>query len=147
MSVLIDTPIWSLALRRKAAQLHPAEHQLVEEWKTLVWDGRARLAGIIRQEVLSGIRETRDFERLRARLAAFDDVPAGAADHERAASYFNACRARGVTPTAFDVLICALAVRHALAVFTTDAVFVRYAKILPVKLHPLGAGRRAGSGA
>jgi len=137
MSVLIDTPVWSLALRRKAAQLSVAERQLVAEWKTLIFDGRARLAGIIRQEVLSEIREARDFERLRERLAAFDDVPAGAADHECAASYFNACRAKGVTPTAFDVLICALAARHGLTIFTTDTDFTRYAKILPIKLHAL----------
>ena len=147
MSVLIDTPVWSLALRRKAAQLNRTEQHLVEEWKTLVWDGRAHLAGIIRQEVLSGIRDAGDFERLRGRLAAFDDVPAGAADHERAASYSNACRAKGVTPTAFDMLICAVATRHELAIFTADTDFIRYAKILPIKLHKVrpssgGARRR-----
>jgi hypothetical protein len=135
MSVLIDTPIWSLALRRKATQLNATERRLVEEWKTLILDGRARLAGIIRQEVLSGIREAGDFELLRERLAAFDDVPAGAADHECAARYFNACRARGVTPTAFDVLMCALAMRHGLTIFTTDSDFTHYAKVLPIKLH------------
>ena len=135
MSVLIDTSIWSLALRRKTAQLNRAERQQVEEWKALVSDGRARLAGIIRQEVLSGIRDTGDFERLRERLAAFDDVSADTTDHEQAASYFNACRAKGVTPTSVDVLICALAVRHGLAIFTTDADFSRYAKIVPIRLH------------
>ena len=136
MSVLVDTPVWSLALRRKAAQLNRRERRIVEEWKSLVWDGRARLAGIIRQEVLSGIRDAHAFERLRERLAAFDDVPAGATDHECAASDFNACRAKGITPTSFDMLICALAARHTLAIFTTDTDFVRYASILPIKLHP-----------
>jgi predicted nucleic acid-binding protein len=135
MSVLIDTSIWSLALRRKTAQLNRAERQQVEEWKVLVSDGRVRLAGIIRQEVLSGIREARDFERLRERLAPFDDISVETRDHEQAASYFNACRAKGVTPTAFDVLICALAVRHGLAIFTTDGDFSHYAKILPIRLH------------
>jgi hypothetical protein len=135
MSVLIDTPIWSLALRRKTAQLNREERRRVEEWKTLVSDGRARLAGIIRQEVLSGIRDAHDFERLRERLAAFDDVPADTTDHEQAANYFNACRAKGVTPTSFDVLICALAARHGLAIFTTDTDFSHYAKILPIRLH------------
>jgi predicted nucleic acid-binding protein len=138
MSVLIDTPVWSLALRRKTTQLNREERQRVEEWKTLVSDGRAKLAGIIRQEVLSGIRDARDFERLRERLAAFDDVPADTTDHERAASYFNACRAKGVTPTSFDVLICALAARHGLAIFTTDTDFSRYAKIVPIRLHAVG---------
>ena len=135
MSVLIDTSIWSLALRRKTAQLNRAQRLQVEEWRALVSDGRARLAGIIRQEVLSGIRDARDCERLRERLAAFDDVSANATDHEQAASYFNACRAKGVVPTSIDVLICALAVRHGVAIFTTDADFSRYAKILPIRLH------------
>jgi hypothetical protein len=99
MSVLIDAPVWSLALRRKAAQLNREERLLVEEWKSLVWGGRARLAGIIRQEVLSGIRDARDFERLRERLAVFDDVPAGASDYECVASYFNVCRAKGISGT------------------------------------------------
>jgi predicted nucleic acid-binding protein len=141
MSVLIDTPVWSLALRRKSARLSLSETRLVEEWSRLVQDGRARLAGIVRQEVLSGIRDARSFEILRARLAAFDDVPAGSADHERAASYYNACRAKGVTPTAFDMLICALATRHRHAIFTMDADFHRYAKILPITLHELPGPR------
>ena len=140
MSVLIDTSIWSLALRRKTAQLNRAERLQVEEWKALVSEGRVRLAGIIRQEVLSGIRDARDFERLRERLAVFDDVSATPTDHEQAASYFNACRAKGVTPTSFDVLICALAVRHGLTIFTTDVDFSRYAKILPLRLHTVRSG-------
>ena len=142
MSVLIDTSVWSLALRRKAVQLSVAEHRVVEEWRALISDGRARLAGIIRQEVLSGVRESRDFERLRAHLAPFDDAPADTAAHELAAKYFNTCRARGITPTAFDVLICALAARHGFAVFTTDADFSRYARILPVRLHSVGVTTR-----
>jgi len=135
MSVLIDTPIWSLALRRKSTQLSRTQRQQVDEWRTLVSDGRARLTGIIRQEVLSGIRETRDFERLRERLAAFDDIPAETVDHERAAGFFYVCRARGITPGALDVLICAVAAGHGLSIFTTDADFERYAEVLPLRLH------------
>lgn len=141
MSVLVDTSVWSLALRRKAAQLGAAERRLVAEWRTLIADGRARLAGIIRQEVLSGIRAPGDFERLRQRLAPFDDVPADTTVHELAATYFNTCRASGIAPTSFDVLICALAAHHRLAVFTIDSDFSRYAKVLPIRLHSVGAAR------
>ena len=56
MSVLIDTPVWPRALRRKTVQLSREERRRVEEWKSLVADGRAKLAGVTRQEVLSGIR-------------------------------------------------------------------------------------------
>jgi len=135
MSVLVDTPIWSLALRRKTGQLSRPERRQVDEWRALVSDGRARLTGIIRQEVLSGVRETGDFERLRERLGAFDDVPADTVDHERAAGFFNACRAKGITPGAVDVLICAVAAGHGLSIFTTDADFERYTEVLPLRLH------------
>jgi predicted nucleic acid-binding protein len=140
VSVLIDTPIWSLALRRKAGKLGVRDRDLVEEWKSLDHEGRAHLSGAIRQEVLSGIRDADVFVRLRERLAAFDDVPAARQDHERAAEFFNACRARGVTPTAIDMSICALASRHGLAVFTTDRDFARYAAHLPIRLHEVRRG-------
>ncbi len=143
MSVLIDTPVWSLALRRKAAQLSAAERRLVEEWRRLVSDGHARLTGIIRQELLSGIRDERDYDRLRERLEPFDDVAAETVDHERAASFFNACRAKGITPGAIDVLICAVAARHGLAIFTTDADFARYAAVVPLRLHTPAPRRHA----
>ncbi len=143
MSVLIDTPIWSLALRRKAAKLGPDDRARVEHWRALVREGRAYLIGAIRQEVLSGIRESGDFVRLREHLEVFDDVPTGREDHERAAEFFNTCRSRGVTPTAIDMLICALAARYDLAVFTTDRDFARYAALLPVALHDgVGSARR-----
>jgi len=107
VSVLIDTPIWLLALRRKPERISAGERRLVEEWKDLVREGRACLSGAIRQETLSGIRDRRDFERLREHLAAFDDVPAGTDDHEHAAGFFNsACRAKGVAPASIDRSIC-----------------------------------------
>jgi hypothetical protein len=38
-----------------------------------------------------------------------------------------------------QAVTAALAVRHDLAIFTTDAEFVRYARILPIRLHRAGA--------
>jgi hypothetical protein len=135
MSVLVDTSVWSLALRRKTANLSRAERALVDEWKALVLEGRVRLPGIVRQEVLSGLRHAEQFERLRERLAAFDDVGAETQDYEGAARFFNACRAKGVTATAVDMLLCALAVRHELSILTADRDFVAYGRVLPLVLH------------
>ena len=53
MSVLVDTSVWSLALRRREASEHPA----VQELRDLIDETRAHLIGEVRQEVLSGIRE------------------------------------------------------------------------------------------
>ncbi len=139
MNVLVDTSVWSLALRRKAAHLSPAERRVVAEWRRLLREGRIRLIGIVRQELLSGIRERAQFESLRDHLSSFDDVAVETRDHVRAAEQFNSCRARGIAGTAVDMLLCSLAERHDLAVFTTDPDFDHYATVLPIRRHEVRA--------
>ena len=56
MNVLVDTPVWSLALRRKQVDLSAREKAITEALAELIRDGRAQLMGAIRQELLSGIR-------------------------------------------------------------------------------------------
>ena len=75
------------------------------------------------------------FERVRMSLAAFDDVEIATHDYENAAGFFNRCRRRGVTATPIDLLICAVAARHDLSIFTTDRDFVRFQTLLGIKLH------------
>lgn len=111
----------------------------------MVRDGRARLIGPIRQEILSGVRLERDFERLRERLADFDDTTVLTTDYEEAARFFNACRARGVTGGGVDLLVCAIGHRLGLAIFTTDPDFRTYSRHLPIAVHQIAAhepGRR-----
>jgi hypothetical protein len=47
--ILIDTPIWSLALRRRKRDLSHDEWGDVAEWERLVRAGTASLIGPIRQ--------------------------------------------------------------------------------------------------
>lgn len=56
-------------------------------------------------------------------------------DFEDAARAFNACRRRGVSGSAIDLLLCAVAMRRELALFTTDPDFKRYAQHLPLTLY------------
>ena len=135
MRVIVDTNIWSLALRRRAKKLSSDERALVAECKELVGEGRAVLLGVVRQEVLSGVSRPAHFEALSAKLRQFDDEPVTRSDHEHAAACFNRCRAKGVQGSVVDMLICAVAERRGAAVFTTDADFSRYAKYLPFSLH------------
>ena len=130
MKVLVDTPVWSLAFRRRS----PA-HPSVDELRRLIVAGRAAIIGPIRQEVLSGIRDASAFERLRDRLGAFPDEPLTTADYERAAECFNACRAKGLQGSNTDFLLCAVAARHHMPLLTTDGDFLRYATVIPVALH------------
>ena len=134
MSVLADTPIWSLALRRKPGDLNPVEVRLTQVLGELIRAGQVQLLGVIRQELLSGIREAERFRRLRDLLSAFEDPQLDGSDYEEAARFHNLCRARGVAGSAFDFLICAVAHRRDWQIFTTDLDFGRYARIVGVKL-------------
>jgi hypothetical protein len=136
MMVLVDTPIWSLALRRQG-NLNAQEQRLTHTLEELIREGRAQLLGPIRQELLSGVREEASFRRLCSYLRAFDEPGIRTEDYEEAARSNNLCRAKGIAGSSVDFLICAVAYRRDWAVFTTDRDLVHYAKILPIKLHAL----------
>jgi predicted nucleic acid-binding protein len=135
MNVLVDTPVWSLALRRKAADLSHREQMLTRSLEELIRDGRAQILGAIRQELLSGIREAERFEKLRDYLRAFEDPRLDLPDYEDAARMHNQCRTSGVATSAIDLLICSVAHRRGWQIFTTDRDFERYAKVLPIRLY------------
>jgi predicted nucleic acid-binding protein len=84
---------------------------------------------------LSGFSEPRQFVELRATLRAFADVDLTTSDHELAAEFHNLCRRKGVQGSPTDFLICAVAARMHISVFTTDRDFRRYARITGVRLH------------
>ena len=142
MRVLVDTSIWSLALRRRARDLNGRERLLVTELAELVRDGRAQIIGLIRKELLSGIKTRAQFEKLREILRAFRDQPVDTEDYEAAAKAGNDCRVKGIAVSVVDMLICAVARRRGMAIFTTDPDFENYARELVLKLHSV-SGRSA----
>ena len=135
MIALVDTSIWSLALRRNQEDLNTLERAAVSALDELVRAGRARIIGSVRQELLSGIANPSKFEKIRVALGAFVDEPVDTPDYERAAKANNECRARGVSVTVVDILLCAVAMRRDWAIFANDPDFQHYAKILPLKLY------------
>jgi len=134
--VLVDTSIWSLALRRPRNRASKAESERVAMLRELIRDGMARLIGPIRQELLSGIREPAQFEKLRAQLRAFSDEALTVADFEKAAQFSNECRRQGVAGSGVDFLICTVAVARQWRIFTSDSDFRGYAKVAPLQFHP-----------
>lgn len=131
MNVLVDTSVWSLALRRRG---QTAPSPLVALLADVIADGRAVLLGPVRQELLSGVRSSEQFEHLREHLRAFPNVELNTEDYETAASCSNLCRARGVQGSSVDFLICAVAIRRDWSVLTTDKDFGHFARILALKL-------------
>ena len=138
----MDTSVWSLALRRRSEDLAPAERRIVAEWSDLVRDGRIRMVGPIRQEILSGLRDQAQFAVLERRLSSFPDAIIEAEDYIQAARFFNLCRRRGVTGGPVDLLLCAVAHRFGWSIFARDVDFERYSGLLPVRLHRSGRTRQ-----
>ena len=135
MNVLVDTSVRSLALRRKSENLNATEKFVVAELSELVREGRARLIGLVRQELLASIRTTEHFENLRLHLRSFPDEPIDTSDHEEAAKAGNRCRGKGIVVSIVDILLCAVAIKREWAIFTTDPDFTNYAKVLPISIH------------
>jgi predicted nucleic acid-binding protein len=136
MNVLVDTSVWSLAFRR--FRVHSfAETQMVDELTELIREGRALLIGPIRQELLSGLSDARQFKSLRDKLRAFND-------YERAAEFSNDCRQAGVQGSHTDFLICSVAAGNGAAILTSDKDFRRYAKHVPISLHEARGRNKTG---
>ncbi|MGC2059565.1 MAG: PIN domain-containing protein [Candidatus Sulfotelmatobacter sp.] len=135
MLVLVDTPVWSLALQRAPADLDPRQQLLTSALKELIRDGRAQIVGPVRQELLSGVRQEKTFTELRDYLRAFDEPHLDVSDYEEAAHIHNQCRSRGIAGSAIDFLICAAAIRRDWQIFTTDQDFTHYAKASPLQLY------------
>ncbi|MFC1498040.1 PIN domain-containing protein [Verrucomicrobiota bacterium] len=133
MRILVDTSVWSAALRRG----RNATSAQADELRNLIADHRVEIIGPIRQELLSGIREASQFKKLDKHLAAFPDIPLTTEDYVAAAKFFNICKSKGIQGSNTDFLICAVAVRNHLSIFTTDRDFTMFAKYLPVVLHEI----------
>ena len=140
MQVLVDTGVWSLALRRPKGHIGDIERDLTALLGDLIRDNRARVIGPVRQELLSGIRETAQYERLRNYFRSFPDESLGTTDYEQAAQCNNQCRSRGITGSPVDFLICAVALARKWQILTTDADFKTYAKAIPIKMYPSVGG-------
>jgi predicted nucleic acid-binding protein len=121
MKTLIDSCVWSLVLRRRdPAVLNDDERQAASSLTQAIRDHRVAIAGPIRQEILSGVKDQAQFEKLREHLAAFPDEAITTADYEEAARLSNLCRSQGLQSGPVDILLCAIAQQRKWTILTVD---------------------------
>ena len=132
MKVIVDTSVWSLALRRQQQ-----DNAIADKLRDFIGDGRVILLGAVRQEILSGIKHQAQFDKLKNNLRAFPKLLLDAEDYELAADYFNICRRNGIQGANTDFLICATAHRRNYEIFTTDKDFIGFRQYLPIVLTQL----------
>ncbi|HEY1476711.1 MAG TPA: PIN domain-containing protein [Chthoniobacterales bacterium] len=130
MKIIVDTSVWSLALRRGSRP----EDASVAALGDLIGDGLVVMLGCIRQEILSGVRSEGQFQILRDHIRAFPDEVLETEDYERAAKFFNDCRRKGIQGSNTDFLICAAAANRGHAIFTTDRDFQRFREAIDILL-------------
>lgn len=131
MKVLVDTCVWSLALRRRRTTLLNAEErELVARLEEAVRDGNVVMIGPVRQEVLSGIKDEPQFLKTARLLEPFPDEEPHTGDFVEAARLFNLCRSQGVQCGPVDMLICAIAVTRRCLVLTNDRGLLRCVDVL-----------------
>lgn len=129
MKILVDTCVWSAALRRKNPVL-----ELTIKLRDFIKDGLVIIIGPIRQELLSGVSNEAQFKWLKEYLSFFEDIPLKTDHFVKAAEFCNICKSNGINGTTIDFLICAVAYLEQFIVYTTDNDFTRYIKHLPIKL-------------
>ena len=130
MKVLVDTDVWSEALRRKKGK----KSTYVDELVDLIQEGRLEIIGPIRMEMLSGIRDKEVFDAFSDKLAAFSDRPIESEVYILAAKFFNLCRSKGIQGSNTDFLICACSVHWSVPILSKDKDYLLYRKHLPIKL-------------
>ncbi len=129
MKVLVDTCIWSQVLRHK----NPNK-EFTKKLQDLINDARVCVIGHIRQELLSGISNIKQFNYLKEILASFEDIPLETHHFVTAAEFTNICRKQGIQGSIIDFLICAVAHLENLIIFTSDKDFENYKKYLSINL-------------
>ncbi len=114
MSLLVDTSVWSLALRRDVEQSAP---EVVALRHALLG------TGLVLQELLQGFAGPKDRAQLIDRLSALAFLQPVKEDHIEAAEVRNSCRRCGVQVGTIDALLIQLCRKNDLTLLTTDQDF------------------------
>lgn len=131
MSLLVDTSVWSLALRRDGSTTAPEVRVLAD---ALAGADAVVTTGLVLQELLQGFQGPRAASAIIQRFQALPLIHPERQDHIAAAEVRNLCRRAGVQIGTIDALLIQLCGRHDLTLLTTDNDFRHAARHIPVKL-------------
>ena len=120
MTLLVDTSVWSLALRRDAPADTPEVHALLA---ALGGSEIVVTTGLVLQELLQGFSGPKAGAAIVERFAALALVEPGRDDYIAAAELRNTCRRAGVQIGTVDALIAQLCIVNDLTLLTTDLDF------------------------
>lgn len=139
MTILVDTSVWSLALRRDVEASEPEVHHLKD---ALFGTELVVTTGLVLQELLQGFSGAKAQAQIVERFAALPLIQPDRDDHVSAAAVRNTCRQAGVQLGTIDALLAQLCIRHDLTLLTTDKDFTHAARHCPLRVWPSRAGAK-----
>jgi predicted nucleic acid-binding protein len=127
--ILADTSVWIDFLNGEDTPERHALHRLIEDEEDIA------LTEIVLTEVLQGIKEDKDFKKVRDYLLAFPIVgPTDIQTYLNAAGIYRACRKKGKTVrTTVDCIIAAICIEHGLSLLHRDTDFELIASFTGLK--------------
>lgn len=131
MTLLVDTSVWLLALRRDAPPDLPETRTL---HAALMGDDLVVTTGIVLQELLQGALRDSSRQLITERFRAIALVQPDREDHIAAADIRNRCRANGVQLGTIDALLAALCIRRDFTLLSTDRDFAAASLYCDVRL-------------
>jgi predicted nucleic acid-binding protein len=131
MTFLVDTSVWSLALRRDGSTNVPEVRVLQD---ALAGSDAVVTTGLVIQELLQGFNGPRAAAAIVERFQALPIIAPDRNVHIAAAEVRNSCRRAGVQVGTIDALLIQLCGRHELTLLSTDNDFVHAAQHVPFKL-------------
>lgn len=116
LNVLVDTSVWSLALRRDLPPDVPEIHELRRSLEA----GTVFCTGLILQELLQGFAKPKAYRQIVEHFSALPLLVPDREDHIHAADIWNRCRGKGIQTGTIDALLAQLCMRYDLTMLTTD---------------------------
>ena len=139
MILLVDTSVWSLALRRDVEVTTPEVGALKE---ALLGSDTVVTTALVLQELLQGFAGPKAQQQIIEKFAVLPLIRPDRDDHIAAAALRNTCRRAGVQLGTIDALLAQLAIRHDLVLLTTDQDFTHAARHCPLRLWSSSATPR-----
>ncbi len=131
MNLLVDTCVWSAALRIDSA----GREREVERLRVALQGGDGVFTtGLILQELLQGFSAPKSRNRILETFAALPLITPERQDHVDAAALRIQLRKKGIQTGTIDVLLARLCLRHGLSILTSDTDFVHMARFVPLRL-------------
>jgi predicted nucleic acid-binding protein len=131
VNILVDTSVWSSALRRDT----PAASREVKRLKTaLNGEDAIFTTGLILQELLQGFSGPKSRTKILETFASLPLIIPDREDHIDAAALKIRLRQKGVQAGTIDVLLAQLCIRHGLSMLSSDTDFTHMARFVPLGL-------------